>query len=297
MVLRTFCLNVVSIQLSIDETVYESAGSFHNTLSLSMDGSAGGKPDLVVFPEYTCVFAALIPFHNQIRQTRSLEDGFILIQKDNPEIKTLKDLFVLASPGVEDLINQTFGELARKHQVWILGGTYFKALPGADETWELKNRAFLMNPGGSIVYEQDKVFLTDFEQDVVHLTPGGLAEVETFSVDGARIGLTICRDTYETVWQGMFEGCDLWIDIKANGQQYTAETRRSFYRALPNRISHSNVEYGLTVCLNGRFLDLFWEGKSSLVHRVTDHPGKEIAYVWEAPRPDQTTRFSFNLRR
>ena len=60
---------------------------------------------------------------------------------------------------------------------------------------------------------------------------------------------------------------DYWIDIKANGEEFTEDIAGKFYYALPKRIEESGAGGGMTVCLTGSFLDLFWEGSSFIVTR------------------------------
>ena len=68
----------------------------------------------------------------------------------------------------------------------------------------------------------------------------------------------------------MYSGADFWIDIKANGELFKEEQKELFTRALPGRIKGSTVPYGVTVCLTGRFLELFWEGESSFIKKIDD---------------------------
>jgi predicted amidohydrolase len=82
---------------------------------------------------------------------------------------------------------------------------------------------------------------------------------------GVRIGISICNDTFYEAWEPHFRDVDVWIDIKANNADFTDETRALFRRALPARISGAEGTIGITVCLGGTFLDLFWEGPSSII--------------------------------
>ena len=82
---------------------------------------------------------------------------------------------------------------------------------------------------------------------------------------GVRIGISICNDTFYEAWEPLFRDVDVWIDIKANNADFTDETRALFRRALPARISGAKGTIGITVCLGGTFLDLFWEGPSSII--------------------------------
>jgi predicted amidohydrolase len=160
-------------------------------------------------------------------------------------------------------MNRIWGGLAQRHSVWIVAGSYF----GADQTngSRLYNRAVIYGPEGDVIHEQDKVFLTPFEKSLLGLSSAEIGDAETFLIDGWSCALTICRDSFFDEWNERFGNADLWIDIKANGEEYGEQTPALFAKALPERIGETGVPYGLTACLNGSFLDLLWEGPSSVI--------------------------------
>jgi hypothetical protein len=158
-----------------------------------------------------------------------------------------------------------WGVLARKYSVTIIGGSYF-----AYDGENLTNRLIVYGPSGDRIYEQDKYFLTDFERDIITLSRGSSSNPGGFEINGKKIVLTICRDTFLDRWEKMYDGADLWIDIKANGEIFTEDTKALFSRALPARMKDSTVPSGVTVCLTGQFLELMWEGESSFVIKTED---------------------------
>jgi predicted amidohydrolase len=174
---------------------------------------------------------------------------------------------------VQDLVCEVFGSRARQYGVAIVAGTAFARVAGegtdtdggAGGTVELRNRAFVFGRDGRLAYTQDKVYLTEFETDVVGLSPGRVVEAAPFTIAGTRIGLTLCRDTFFDAWEERFRGLDLWIDIKANGVPFTEEERVGFAKALPARLPGAGVRHGITACLVGRYLNLAWEGESSVI--------------------------------
>jgi predicted amidohydrolase len=284
-------LRVVAVQLELREEAYASVDAFRAWIADRVERCLPYRPDLIVFPEYTAVFVALIPYHRALRSAGTLPEGWQAIQREEPLAGSLRELFLLNAGFVERMIADVFGGLARRHGVYILGGSYFApagdGAPRRNGPWEaqLRNRAFLVGPSGAVVYRQDKVFLTEFEIDVIGLSSGRLEDARGFGVDGRRIGLTICRDTFHREWEERFRGYDLWLDIKANGAAYTPEEAASFQRALPARIGPAGVEFGITACLTGRFLDLFWEGESSVV-RADERSVRPIR-VASSPRGEE----------
>ena len=285
-------LTLVCVQFEVKETLYSSVESFKSAVTdIVEEQILKHDPDLIVFPEYTSVFTALIPYWETIDQSSDMTAALDRIKETETGISGLKDIFIKQSGFVDVVIKQVFGELARNHSVYILGGSHFTQDTDHLNETVLKNRAFIFNREGDLYYTQDKVYLTAFEEKVVGLSPGELSDVRTFSINGKNVALTICRDTFMPVWENYFLGSDLWLDIKANGTAYTQEQQRSFMRALPSRIKACDVPYGATVCLTGFFLDLFWEGESSIVKKAAD----EIIVEKKASSPNYQDVISIDL--
>lgn len=257
-------LKVAAIQLHIDEDLYSSVGNFRRRISELIAECRQFEPDLIIFPEYTSVFIALIPYSSIIKKAANIAVGWEMIKKQEPLLKELRDLFLFNSGLVERVIYSVFADLAEEHNVNIIGGSYFAWKKTGEKDVSLRNRAFIFDNKGRLIYLQDKVFLTEFEREVLGLSPGSMENAVPFSIGGRRIALSICRDTFMSDWEAHFAGSDLWLDIKANGTEYTPEEAASFMRALPARIGPAGVGAGITTCLTGKFLDLFWEGESSL---------------------------------
>ena len=290
-------LRVAAVQLEVRPAAYASLEAFRGWIASRVEDCLPDRPDLIVFPEYAAVFVALIPHPGVVRASASLEEGWRALRREEPLAGSLRELFLLNSGFTERVVREVFGGLARRHGVAILAGSFFAAvvsqttspagtaptrsadgtppvapeapagtpLTGTAGGVELRNRALLFGPDGGELYRQDKVFLTEFETGLLGLSPGSLEQPFGFDLRGRRVALTLCRDTFHREWEAIYRACDLWLDIKANGTAYTPEEAESFRLALPARLGPAEVPYGLTVCLNGRFLDLFWEGPSSLI--------------------------------
>lgn len=258
-------LQIVGVQLQVDESMYQSIDSFASAIESELRAAAalaadGSSPDLVAFPEYTSVFLALLPYMRQVTAHSTVDESLnaILASENGPE--NLYDLFVMEAPRVEMEMDSVWGEAARKYDTAIVAGTYFAADGGV-----LKNRLVVYDTSGHRAYEQDKVFLTEFELDFIGLKPGSLDDAVPFEFNGYSIASTICRDTFFPVWGQVFVNADYWIDIKANGVEFTEDIAHGFFDALSERISQTGASGGMTVCLTGSFLDLFWEGQSFIV--------------------------------
>ena len=256
-------INVAVVQFRVSEKTYSSVEAFRNSIEEAVqEALTDSKPQLIIFPEYTSVFVSLIPFYRIIEGADTFAGAFEKLKALYPEMRSIRDVFMRQDGYSRAVIDEVFGGLAARYHIYIIAGTYFHA---TGEGGELRNRELVYGPNGRVAYYQDKVFLTDFEREVLGLSPGKMEDAVGFRIGKLKIATTICRDTFFPVWSGIYSGYDLWIDIKANGVRYDAAEAERFLRALPARLKESKVPLGITDCLTGHFLDLFWEGESSVM--------------------------------
>jgi len=293
-------LRIAAVQLEIQRSDLRSFSAFRSHIEALVMRSIAFKPDLIVFPEYTSVFLALIPYYPEVLASNSAVEGISRITAQDPLIGGFRDLFLFNSGLVERAMEEIFAAFARQYNVPILAGTYF-AWSGEGREVRLVNRAVVFDREGRTAYTQDKVYLTPFEEQLLGISPGLLQEAAPVVLNGYRIGITICRDTFFRPWVEVHSGSDLWIDIKANGTSFNGEEQERFLRAVPARIAESDIPYGLTVCLTGSLLDLLWEGQSSLVskdreqgfrfvERATSASEEEILFLSIGNQPENPSQ-------
>jgi len=257
-------LSVVGVQFEISPHIYENTDIFRQTaVSLVQEAVLRYQPDLIVFPEYTGVFFQLISLGSIFSPYENWEDLSSRFREINPDFH-ISQVF-LDSEEMISLYLEIWSNLSRQYGVTIVAGTCFVPVESQGSI-RLVNRAFVVTPQGEIGYTQDKVFLTDFESSILGLSPGLVTAAKYFTVEGKKVCLSICRDTFFHQWESIFAEAFLWIDIKANGESYGPEQQELFQRALPARLEGSQIPYGITVCTVGSYLDLFWEGQSSLIY-------------------------------
>jgi len=257
-------LRIALVQFAVDETVYADRESFAGRLRTVLDRAVtGGGAEFVVFPEYVNVFALLDEYAPAVRRSETLEQ-FVAAAGIGQPVPV-----ILRQEVREDTaaIRVIWERLAREYRVWILAGTAF--VEARDGT--VRNRSWLFSPAGTLVHRVDKAFLTPFERGL-RLTHGAVAAGAPFEIDGVTFGVTICRDSYFDAWEERYRGVDVWLDIRANGEDWNQAVRRRFDGALPERVAETPVGLGLSTSLNGEFLELFWEGPSFLV----DDDGQRI---------------------
>lgn len=111
-------LRVAVVQLRIDESTYSDVESFRRAMTAAVEKSLdeapeGCRPDLIVFPEYTSVFLALLPYEHDLRGAASVADGLARLSAADSRIGSLRQVFLEQAPMVHDLVCEVFGGLAR----------------------------------------------------------------------------------------------------------------------------------------------------------------------------------------
>lgn len=281
--------SAAGVQFEIDADTYRTENTFFSEVKQELNEiieDSSVQPDIVIFPEYTGVFFQLIEYNDVISGYENFQKALIDVVMSTPGVSNLADVFTSSDSEISYL--ERWSRIADKYNIYAVAGSCFVTA----EDGTLRNRSFVFDPDGELIYQQDKVFLTDFETDIVGLEPGSIEEARMFNVEGRKIALTICRDTYSPEWEDKFSDAFLWIDIKANGEVFDAEQRESFMRALPLRVINSGVRYGITVCAVGNYMDLFWEGESSAFYNT----GNRLALADISDSCDSEDRIFFNIR-
>lgn len=121
--------------------------------------------DLVVFPEYAAMEAALIA---------------------GPQTAGITEWRDLAAERADDWVEQ-FRHMARKHRCHILAGSG----PVATDRGVV-NRSWLIAPDGHVAH-QDKRLLLPYEREALGMVPG--EELRLFATALGRIGLLVCYDS------------------------------------------------------------------------------------------------------
>jgi predicted amidohydrolase len=226
-----------------------------------LDDRSDGETTLILFPEYTSVFLSLDTFAPIISQSTGFLSAWAQIQQQYG-YASIPEMLKAQSVHSYEMLSR-WQELARTYESYIIPGTLFVY---DEQLGHLVNRWVLISPEGHIITYQDKVYCTPFETDYCGVQAGLLSDASPFEIEGTKIAVTICRDTFFDSWEALFGEVDLWVDLKANGVVYDAQQEQLFAEAVPERVEESGSRYGLTLCLTGSFLELFWEGVSSVVN-------------------------------
>ncbi|MDY7575847.1 carbon-nitrogen hydrolase family protein [Actimicrobium sp. CCI2.3] len=105
------------------------------------------------------------------------------------------DKIALAEEPEGGPIQQAMAGMARRHGIWLIGGT----LPMvAAEAGKIRNTTLVYNPAGELVVRYDKIHLFSFSSgaeayDEARTIARG-ADVMTFDAPCGRVGLSVCYD-------------------------------------------------------------------------------------------------------
>ncbi len=264
-------LSVVAVQWKMqDRYIYDQDLFFSDAEAAVREGLSKSQgdstsPSLIIFPEYTSVFLTLDTYAASIKGQDGFLEAWDTVQKLYG-YTSIQDMFCKESHAVYQKLS-IWQEIARRNHCYIIPGTFFVYDPAIKH---LVNRWVLIAPDGSIIHYQDKVFCTPFETKYCGVEGSTVAAAYPIKIAGKKIAVTICRDTFFDQWDAHFGSVDLWIDIKANGAVFDAKEQETFTHGVLERITKSRSSYGLTLCLTGSFLDLFWEGRSTLITQQGD---------------------------
>jgi predicted amidohydrolase len=253
-------LRIAVFQLEVTEELYESEEAFIIKAEEILEEASEMGADLLILPEYTHALLPLTEIAETVKASDSFEEGIKILKKKHKGSFSLEKLLIRRSVYVRRLMDRIWGEGAVEYQLDILAGTYF----AADEDG-LYNRGVFYDKNGEDVYVQDKIHLTPFEVAILGIDPGDPDEAALITVSDFKLGFSICRDTFFDDYNHLMEDADIWVDLKANGEEFTDQTIELFERALPAHVQSNEIPWGITACLNGSFLDLLWEGPSSVV--------------------------------
>jgi predicted amidohydrolase len=275
---------VVGVQYEISESLYSGLERYEAAMdAMVADIVSAGETDLIVFPEYLNVPALIARYAGAVRGVSSMEAALERVLPQTA-VDSLPALLRSRARRIHPELLAMWQGIARRYGVALVPGTFFVADNGGD----VRNRSYLIDRSGQVVYFQDKVYLTPFEQDVLKLAPGRVDDAKPIRLGGRALGLTICRDTYFDSWEDPFADVDLWVDLRANGERYSPSVRERFTATLPERVRAVDALGGVNASLTGRYLDLFWEGPAYTV----DAAGVRRS---ESPAPTGTSTVGFTL--
>jgi predicted amidohydrolase len=198
-------LAVGAVQFAVSEEIYAGTREFKDAVNASLDRmerkaeieAPGRRIDLAVFPEYTSAFLALSYLDADKRSALAGDPAAIRQLKRTTVIRALK--------AAEQKTMSLWSEIAADRGYAVLAGSALVVGPEGG----IRNRALLFDRNGKLQWTQDKSFPGAPESELLDLAAGSVEDAEPFVVDGWDIVTTICRDTYNEVWEEVLPPADL----------------------------------------------------------------------------------------
>lgn len=209
--------------------------------------AAQGGAGLVVLPEYFCLMGSRDRDKVAIRET----DG---------------------GGPIQDFL----AEQARRHGIWLVGGTLPLAAPDPDHVY---NSTLVFDPQGRRVARYDKIHLFSFRQgeesydEARTIVPGSEPVAFDCTIGGTtlRVGLSVCYDLRFPELYRCLTGADLIVVPAA----FTATTGKAHWEALLRARAIENLCYVLAAAQGGQHEN----GRATFGHSMLVDPWGEVLAV------------------
>lgn len=145
------------------------------------------------------------------------------------------DRLRIAEPHGDGPIQQFLADTARRHGIWLLGGTVPICTASG---MRVRNASCLFAPDGALVARYDKIHLFSFDDGREAYDEGTVLEAGDTPVsvhaDGLRVGLSVCYDLrFPELYRGMtFAAGELPLDLICAPSAFTHATGAKHWEVL-----------------------------------------------------------------
>jgi nitrilase len=232
---------VAAIQMVSTANVHENIQSAERLIQQAV--TQGAK--LILLPEYFCIMG-----HQQ------------------------QDKIKIAEPLGEGLLQSFLSTQAKKHQIYLLGGTIPLKIPNTPN--QVYNTLLVYNPQGELITHYNKLYLFRFKNgneaydEGITLLPGHKA-IAFHHPDIGKIGLSICYDLrFPELYRALSEAepCNLMVVPAA----FTQTTGRAHWEVLLRARAIENQCYILASAQGGEHTN----GRTTFGHSMLISPWGEI---------------------
>ncbi len=177
--------------------------------------SAGAA--LVALPEYFCIMG----------------------RRDTDKLSVAEDLADVghgAASGAAGPIQRCLSEAARRHGIWLVGGTMPLKVPGRDD--RVRNSCLVYGPDGSLAARYDKIHLFAFDNGREQYDEGRVLEAGSdpvsFDCGAHRVGLSVCYDVrFPELYRALAAGpADRPCDLMCVPSAFTHTTGQAHWELL-----------------------------------------------------------------
>jgi predicted amidohydrolase len=272
-------------------------GNFHSHVEKFFKESKPG--DILVFPEDVGLLTAFSGVKG-----KSISEGIQELYSSNQE----KIEAIMRDQGLDNLITgiflamtekfvndffDLFSSLSREYGVYSVTCNNMARFERRGGKLKVAGRfvyntAFVFNPKGNLIFQQDKVFLTQMEKDL-GISPGDISRVSTFNLEGREMGIAISLDAFTPGYISRLEGAEIvmqpdanpvkWNSFLENGRWQPEEWMESAYYIAQRT---DRTKFVINPMMVGDLLDVRFEGQSSITKKAEDSDTK-MSYVGNIP--------------
>jgi len=214
------------------------------------------------------------------------------------QASTLRAVFLMTGRATYETYYRTFSSLACRHQLAVVAGSVLVPdnLYGDAPTYKparkrapIYNLSLTFDARGEVVHSARKVNIIKGLEDALDLDPAPLTEQRPFDVCNTRVGNLICYDGFMEGMETPFApvgpvlaalGAEIITQPSANLGGWEAPWPFADAEPVPTQSqiwleqglkavleAHPQVRYGVNPMLNGHFLNMHFEGQSSIIGR------------------------------
>ncbi|WP_414443983.1 carbon-nitrogen hydrolase family protein [Burkholderia sp. 22PA0106] len=184
------------------------------------------------------------------------------------------DKLAIAEPHPDGPIQRFLADAAKRHGIWVIGGTLPLAAP---EPSRVLNTTLVFDPEGREAARYDKIHLFSFEKgeesfdEARTIRPG--EAVQTFDAPFGKVGLSVCYDLRFPELYRKLGDCALMVVPSA----FTYTTGRAHWETLLRARAVENQCYVLAAAQGGKHEN----GRRTWGHSLLIDPWGEIVAVRE----------------
>jgi len=302
---------LVAVQMKLDIEDFYSQQDFTKKIENLMDKvdtkTDSDLPALVVFPEDVGLMLIAQGNNQTLSTVNTIEEAIkkmtmkhllpLLWYRIRYNLSWVPALYYYHNEEIARTYFETFSNLAKKYQVYIVAGSVplpnYKISNGevlyqeGALSPEIYNTSYLFDPVGKVIGYQDKVHLLELEQEEgLHLTAGNLEDIKVFDTTLGKIGIAVCLDSFkEDVINRLREQeADILIQPSANPLPWEKWQQEEW---LDSSYKHTHelkyFKYAINPMMNGEFFDLGFYGQSSIISRVNT---KNVKNFFDLPPQD-----------
>jgi nitrilase len=187
-------------------------------------------------------------------------------------------LGIAETPG-DGPIQQALAEAARRHRLWIIGGTLPMRIPGVDD--RVLNTSCVFTPDGTLAARYDKIHLFRYDNGRERYDEGRVLQAGdtpvAVDIDGWRTGLSVCYDLrFPELYRALsFQPGERPCDLIAVPSAFTSTTGRAHWELLLRARAVENQCYVIAAAQGG----LHETGRRTWGHSMIVDPWGEVLDV------------------